>query len=73
MFSYGFCLVDEKGNVIRWANNPNHLKNVFDTSGLEKAYVRFKPDDETTQLVVTKETTNKEWNEFSQDHYFYPN
>ena len=69
----GFYLVDDNGNVIDEASNPNHLKDVYDRSGVEKAYVRFEPADEEAQLVVTKETTNNEWNEFARNHYYYVN
>ncbi len=68
-----YYLVDVDGNVIKTASIPNHLKSVFDASGLEKAYVRLdtpKPGC-IAEMMVTKETTNEEWNRYMQDHYWY--
>ena len=73
MLSLEYFLVDEEGNVIKTASHPGHLKEVFDRSGLEKAYVRLdtpKPGC-IGELVVTRETTNEEWNQYKRDYHDY--
>ena len=68
---YGYCLVDaSNGKLLGSAENPNHLKSIFDKSNVESANITYcKPDGETL-LKVDRNTPCSVWNEFANKKFY---
>ncbi len=67
-FNGTYSLIDDDGNIIALKKNPHHLRDAFDKSGLQEAWIAFNPDEKL--LRVTKDTPNHIWNEFSRAHKY---
>ncbi len=67
-FDGAYYLIDDDGNTIASTRIPHHLRDAFDRSGVEAAWIAYSPDEKL--LRVTRDTPNSVWNEFSHAHQY---
>ncbi len=67
-FNGVYYLLDENGNTIASKGMVQHLKEAFDRTGLDEAWIAYSADERL--LKVTKQTPNSVWNEFTREHEY---